>query len=258
MYFDTTRGKRISRLPKPLQPFALAVRNALRLPGEINKARRRSSRLGNAHERSVTDALALAVEYVHAADVDGDLAEFGTMTGATAVTLSRATACFSSTRSLHLFDSFQGLPDPEAAPDRDSFHVRAGVWKAGSCQGIDAAELRRRCRRHLPDERIAIHAGWFSDTAQAFSSPAGLALLHLDCDLYQSAIDVLAPCFERKVIQEGAIVLFDDWNCNRASPAFGVRKAWAEMVARFSVEASDEGSYGWGARKFIVHSYRAE
>lgn len=265
MYFDTTRGRRIARLPRYLQPPALAVRNLLRLPSEWKTASRRRSLLLGAHERDVFRTLALAVEYVHSADVPGDLAEFGTMTGATAVALARAMSYFErqrhrslsdGSRTLHLFDSFQGLPEPTAAPDRESFHVTAGVWKAGSCQGIDARELGRRCRKFLLPDQIAVHAGWFCDTAPSFAAPRGLSLLHLDCDLFQSTVDVLDACFARGLVQEGAILLFDDWNCNRASPTFGVRRAWAEMCERFQVEASDGGDYGWGAHKFIVHRYR--
>lgn len=268
MFFDTTRGRRIARLPKPLQPLALAVRNACRLPGELKTAWRRRKLLTGAHDQERIRQLALAVEYVYSAQVQGEIAEFGTMTGVTAVALARAMSYFQpysrrsqtspAPRRLLLLDSFQGLPAPSSAPDRESFHVRAGVWKAGSCQGISAAELTRRCRKFLPGEAISVHAGWFADTVPLLEAPQGLALLHLDCDLHQSTIDVLVPCFARGMIQEGAMLLFDDWNCNRASPAFGVRKAWAEVVQRFQVEYSDEGAYGWGAHKFIVHRYRSE
>jgi hypothetical protein len=83
-------------------------------------------------------------------------------------------------------------------------------------------------------------------------------MVHLDCDLYQSAIEVLEYCFSNNMFSDGAIIFFDDWNCNRASPSYGERKAWAEVVDKFSVEFSDGGDYSWGGHKFIVHSYNSE
>jgi hypothetical protein len=81
---------------------------------------------------------------------------------------------------------------------------------------------------------------------------------HVDCDLYASTIDALAPLFARGQVSEGAVILFDDWNCNRASPQYGQRKAWDVLVARHRIRYSDEGRYGMASRRFIVHAYAAQ
>jgi len=82
-------------------------------------------------------------------------------------------------------------------------------------------------------------------------------MLHIDCDLYQSTMDVLQHVFRSRMVAEGAIILFDDWNCDRACPSRGERKAWSEICSQYLVQASDLGSYGWAGQKFIVHQYRA-
>jgi hypothetical protein len=46
-------------------------------------------------------------------------------------------------------------------------------------------------------------------------------------------MDALVPPFGRGMISEGAVILFDDWNCNRANPAFGERRAWREYPGGF-------------------------
>jgi len=84
------------------------------------------------------------------------------------------------------------------------------------------------------------------------------ALIHVDCDLYQSTLDVLVHVFSRGMVSEGAALFFDDWNCNRASRVLGEQRAWAEVVERFRIEYSDSGEYGITGRKFLVHAYRAE
>ena len=58
------------------------------------------------------------------------------------------------------------------------------------------------------------------------------------------------------MLSVGAVVLFDDWNCNRADPRFGERRAWAELSERHAIECDDLGPYGWSGRRFIVHNYR--
>ena len=61
--------------------------------------------------------------------------------------------------------------------------------------------------------------------------------------------------FEKNMISPGALILFDDWNCNAASPEFGERRAWAELVDRFGINFSVAGDYGFGGHKVFVHSY---
>ena len=103
--------------------------------------------------------------------------------------------------------------------------------------------------------RVRIHAGWFRDTLPCLPRETRFSLVHIDCDLYQSAKDVLDYCFSSGMIENGAAIFFDDWNCNAANAALGERRAWAEAVDAFDIHATDCGEYGMGARKFIVHSY---
>ena len=253
MIFDWTPGERISRLPKPLWLPALIWRNIYFLRQNLRSHRQQRESLA---ARGIRECLTLSVEYVHGAGVGGDVAEFGTMTGKTAIALAQAVAQFDGSKKLLLFDSFEGLPDTQSEVDKVSPHVRSGVWSSGTCRGVTSNQLRNMCQKHLPPSRIDIYEGWFSDTLATLPAETRLALLHVDSDLYQSAVDVLHHCFARQMISRGAAIHFDDWDCNQADPRFGERKAWAEIVEQFAVEYTDCGQYGWGSRKFIVHSYR--
>jgi hypothetical protein len=206
-----------------------------------------------------------AVEYVIGAGVPGRLAEFGTMTGETAQVLAKALGVFGerfaeaetahgmAERELHLFDSFEGLPPTANAIDAAAPHVAAGLWSAGACRGIDALTLARRCARYLAPERIRVHAGWFSATLPNLPDATKFALVHIDSDLYESARDVLDHLCGRDMLAEGAMLLFDDWDCNRASPELGERRAFAEAIERHRLKVSDCGPYGAMAHRFIVH-----
>lgn len=255
MSLDWTPGERIAQLPRFLQGPALLWRNLWQLPGAWRDRRLQHRQWNSLNGCEVRKHLTLSVEYVCGADVSGDIAEFGTMTGRTAVDLARAMAQFDDTRRLLLFDSFQGLPVSQSEVDRQSPHVRSGVWRPGSCHGISKEQLFRMCRQYLPADRILIFDGWFCDTLPTVAAETRLALLHVDSDLYQSAKDVLSFVFSHGMVSGGATLHFDDWNCNRADPGLGERRAWAETVSDFLVEYSDGGQYGWGGRKLIVHSY---
>jgi len=206
-------------------------------------------------------ALVESLWYVYGAGVEGDIVEFGTMSGLTASRMAKTMSVLERKmpkgRRLHLFDSFEGLPEPAAEPDRTSVHVLSGDWRAGSCKVLSEDQLHQLCAKQYDPARLCIYPGWFSDTVPTIPSDTKLAMLHVDCDLYQSTMDALAPCFERGLISEGAVVHFDDWNCNRASQKHGERRAWREISERFNIIASDCGSYSWHGQKFIVHSYVA-
>lgn len=239
--------RRIDKVPEFLRPLVLWLKSII-VHQKLSES-----------EMEVNRKLAFGVEYAFGADVEGDIAEFGTMTGRTARVISETLSKFDSNsgakKKIHLFDSFMGLPEAESNIDIDSPHVKSGVWSMGTCRGVSKSELRNMCEKFLSADRVVIYDGWFKDTLRAISPETKYSMVHIDSDLYQSAIEVLSYLFEKRVIQDGTVLFFDDYNCNGSSPDFGERKAWEETIKRFSVHYTDCGEYGWAGRKFIVHSY---
>lgn len=222
------------------------------------------------HQIESAKALAAGVATTYTVDIKGDVAEFGSMTGYTARSIARSVAlCEASLlhamaiygtppKQFDVYDSFAGLPDTDTEVDRSSPHVVDGVWLPGACKGLTEEELRAVLAEELPGERVTTHAGWFKDTLPLVPASTRYCLVHIDGDLYSSAIDVLSNLFGRRLLSPGALVFFDDWNCNRASPDFGERRAWRESVDRFDVQFSDRGGYGLFGHSFFVHHYRAQ
>lgn len=123
----------------------------------------------------------------------GDFAQFGVFKGFTARLIEKM---MPKDRKLHLFDSFEGLPEDWI-----------GQWKKGSFN----------VNGQLPDLLRAdtvVHKGWFSETCPPFAKEFGdqLAFLHLDADLYSSTTDVLYSLNEK--IPSGALLLFDEYLMN--------------------------------------------
>lgn len=211
--------------------------------------------------------LAKSIGYCFIASVEGDFAEFGTATGYSSSLIAYVVDYYSKhmskheqshgqqLRSFHLFDSFEGFPKSIAAPDLDSPHVSSGTWKEGGAKGLSADELANLCSNFLDVSRINVFEGWFKDTLSSIPSNARFALVHLDCDLYESTYDVLFYLFENHHFSEGATVLFDDWFCNKASDRFGQQKAWSEVLEKFDVKYTNLGMYGCVSNKVIIHQY---
>jgi len=202
-----------------------------------------------------------AVYYCYGSAVEGDLVEFGTMTGYTARAIGDAVLAVESQynylpkKKLYLFDSFVGLPEPVAVPDVSSPHVKLGHWAAGGCKVLNRSELFAMMAATLPAERFEIVEGWYNESVPALPSITTFGFIHVDCDLYQSTIDALDPMFRRGQVTSGAVLCFDDWTCNRASSAFGEQRAFIELTERYGIRSSAWGYYTWSGARFIVHDY---
>lgn len=93
------------------------------------------------------------------------------------------------------FDSFVGLPEPWITPDGNT------LLKKGSLT----------TNNKIPDiPGVQWYVGWFKDTLPEYLKVAkDIALLHLDCDLYKPAKEVLYGL--NNFIVKGTIIAIDDW-----------------------------------------------
>src|SRR5262245_11058428 len=102
----------------------------------------------NLAQHLVFEALKMGVEYAYVSAVPGHIAEFGTMSGSTAMTLARSMHDGDrryqyseerhgiGERKLYLFDSFQGFPQTNNAVDAASPHIASNVWGPGVARGL--------------------------------------------------------------------------------------------------------------------------
>lgn len=108
--------------------------------------------------------------------------------------------------SLHLFDTFTGIPE------RDVQDTKHGIGEFGDTS-LDAV------RNAIPD--AIFHVGVFPATLPPDLGP--LAFVHVDCDQYaatRAAIRLLYP-----LLIPGGVMLFDDYDC-----VPGARQAVDEMM----------------------------
>jgi 4-amino-4-deoxy-L-arabinose transferase-like glycosyltransferase len=123
-------------------------------------------------------------------------------------------------RQVWLFDSWEGLP----APAHSDVHCSGRAGEKGEASGSEAAVLRLLFQRlKLEPARIHLVKGWFRETMPSRKALVGpIALLHLDCDWYESVKYCLEEWYDQ--VQESGFVVIDDYGewqgCRRAVDEF--------------------------------------
>jgi len=138
--------------------------------------------------------------------IPGDLAELGVASGASA----KLIAAHAGQRVLHLFDTFAGLPAPDAA---DSAKFQAG----------DFHNQLEDVRQYLEGKNCRFYKGLFPATAAAVAGER-FSFVHLDVDLYESTRAGLEFFYPR--MSRGGIIISHDY-----LSAVGVNRAVAEFFA---------------------------
>lgn len=148
------------------------------------------------------------------AGVEGDIVECGSARGGSAALMAVCLKRQKSDKKIHLFDTFDGLPEPT---DDDPEH--AAEW-VGKCRGgldevqelFDSLEVR---------DRAVFVKGRFDETL-AYHAPQRVALLHLDADWYESTKICLDVLWDKLV--PGGIMQVDDYGtwdgCRKAVDEF--------------------------------------
>ena len=119
----------------------------------------------------------------------GLMLECGIADGASLRHLAKITS-----RPLHGFDSFEGLPEDWAG----TFELKGKFGRGGELPDVPA--------------NVALHKGWFEQTLPAFlaaHSQEPVAFLHVDCDIYSSTVTVFRELGAR--LKPGSVIVFDEY-----------------------------------------------
>ncbi len=172
------------------------------------------------------------VSYLDRHKIAGALVECGVWKGGSAGMMALAhlqEAQGHPTRPLHLFDSFEGLPEPGAldgqrAEDYSGNRMNGKMESIGKCVGpIEDVKRLLFAELHYPEKLVHFHQGWFQDTMnENLVEPARISLLRLDGDWYESTMVCLKVLYPRVV--SGGIIVMDDYGhwegCKRATDEF--------------------------------------
>lgn len=192
------------------------------------------------------------MEFIAYSNLKGDYLEFGVYEGA------HFTAAFHFARLNNLrdmrfyaFDSFQGLPEVSGA-DLDA---PPQFSKGEYC--CDSEKFQRIIARNGVDAgKVTLIPGWYQDTLTPETGRRlpieKAAVIWVDCDFYESTVPVLE--FVGDYVQDGTVLIFDDWFCFNGNPSYGQQRAFREWLGRNpSITASEFHKYGWAGLSFILH-----
>jgi O-methyltransferase len=191
-----------------------------------------------------------AFSYVGLEEVPGDYLEFGVYKGRTFAYAYHAARNRGLNCRFFAFDSFQGLPEAQGV-DAEFERFRGGKLRAS----LPAFENRLR-RSGVERERVFIVPGWFSKTLTAETRERlGLkaaSVILIDCDMYASTVPVME--FIAPLLNEGTVLLFDDWFTYRANPKRGEQGAALTWLAgQTRIRLVQWRQFGMHGQGFIVN-----
>lgn len=141
-------------------------------------------------------------------DVEGDIVECGVGWGRSLFAFCTGVELSENERHIWGFDSFEGFPDPTEEDEPERFGLEKGRY-ATTADGVQRYLLNSGVSAAFLEQRVTLVKGFFEDTLTQYSGD-GIALLHLDVDLYQSYRDCLETLFP--LVRTGGIVAFDEYH----------------------------------------------
>jgi O-methyltransferase len=144
-------------------------------------------------------------------NVEGTIVELGVGAAKSAKFLCRASKKLGVLRDYWGFDSFQGFPSPSKEDHHSTnFCIKKGYFRPYWCKTQVEAANRIKEFCNYPEKRLHFVEGYFSTElfTQKYNQ-SSIALLHLDCDLYQSYN--MGLNFFYNYVAYGGILAFDEY-----------------------------------------------
>lgn len=159
----------------------------------------------------------LLAEQIAQYHIPGDVAELGVFQGAFSTLINAAFP----TRTLHLFDTFEGFSEKDVTIEQTEKYSGAQI---GDFHSTSVESVLKR----LPyPEKAVIHKGWFPDTFDQLACIPHFCFVSLDADLYAPTAAGLPRFYE--YLSPGGVLLIHDVYSTQFS---GCRRAVEEFCAR--------------------------
>jgi hypothetical protein len=138
-------------------------------------------------------------------------------------------------------DSFEGIPDN----NESQFYFSQGDFAASE------SSVKKNCiDAGMPINQFQLIKSFYAEIpSDKFTSKA--AVIHIDVDIYQSAIEALNLC--KNIFQQGTVLLFDDYNCFSASNNQGERRALRDFTKETGIVFEPWFAYRNVGQAFLCH-----
>lgn len=137
--------------------------------------------------------------------IEGDIVECGVSIGHGALLFVLLSDYLGVPRTYYGFDSFEGFPEP-VAKDMTTPITGRGFW-ANPPETVLRVLRDGRLSEQTIRDRVRLVKGLFGETLPTYEGT--IALLHLDCDLYESYKVALEFLYDK--VATGGIIMFDEY-----------------------------------------------
>lgn len=176
-------------------------------------------------------ALYNVVKYVIRREIPGDFVECGVWRGGSVMMMALTLQRLGTTRKIHCFDTFDGMPPPGeldvafTGETAASLLARTAKRESEHMWGIAAVDLVRRNIESTgyPLDLVGFHKGRVEETIPG-DAPTQIAILRLDTCWHDSTKHELVHLYPR--LSPGGVLFLDDYGFWR-----GARKATDEYFA---------------------------
>ena len=145
-------------------------------------------------------------------DIPGDFVECGVGRGETLLWLAAICCDSQRYRNVWGFDSFEGFPEATPEDNRPNLSTAVRSWDNFSGQSpvkvVHDTFVLYGLEPTWLQSNVCFCKGWFKDTLQ-YLPVNKIALLHLDCDLYQSYKVCLESLWDK--VSSGGIIALDEY-----------------------------------------------
>ena len=163
---------------------------------------------------------------VVARNVTGDFVECGVCNGGSAAAFCALSVAPDGVHGL--YDSFEGMP---ATKEVDG---PVATTYVGKCVGSENKVREAMGLVGYSEQSIVIRKGWFEETFAA-PLPTSVALLHVDCDWYESVMLSLRTFYD--LVPSGGVIVLDDFGhwegCREAFYDFVLERKLKPLLERF-------------------------
>jgi len=162
--------------------------------------------------------------------IEGDFVECGVWRGGAAIMMravSEELKGLWKPRTVWAYDSFSGLPLPQHQQDKGDQHH---TYDALSVSLDEVAGNFAKYGFGTDDPYHRLVQGWFNVTLPK-AEVEKIAVLRVDCDMYQSTLDVLENLYHK--VSSGGFVIIDDYqlqNCRIAVHEFREKQNITEEI----------------------------
>lgn len=142
---------------------------------------------------------------------------------------------FPECTEIHLFDSFEGLPEPTERDGKKAMQLsEENLFVQGRNYSSFESVMKSMAEFGF-DDRATVHKGWFDETVSAEKIDRPIGILRLDGDWYDSTKIVLDRLFDS--VADGGLVIVDDYfdwpGCSQAVHDFMSERKLPDTVKTF-------------------------